>query len=222
MCVASVVPRSVQRQGEFLSTPYGKAISESCHRMSQRQAPGARAARPRACVARHRMKQVIAAVFQGLCVSFAGRRYPRLNGSTGQSGNANHPARVFTIHTRRRRPLFTALGVQVKIRFVCASAAAALGFACSSSSFARVVVAYAPVTVVYFPPRPAYYYAPPPAYIVRAVPTVVVPVVATVPALPAVKPAPYRTVVVATPIHYAVAPAQRVVYAQPVMAVPRW
>jgi hypothetical protein len=87
-------------------------------------------------------------------------------GSAAQSGNPSHPVCGFILHKRRRNPLFTASGVHVKVRFVFASAAAALGFACSSSSFARVMVAYAPVTVVYFPPRPACYYAPPPAYII--------------------------------------------------------
>lgn len=168
------------------------------------------------------MKQVIADVFQRRCVSFGGRRYLRLTGSAGQSGNANHPAWIFVRHKRRCRTLFTASGVHVKIRFVCASAAAALGFACSSSSFARVVVAYAPATVVYFPPRPAYYYAPPSAYIVPVAPPVVVPVAVPLPPLPpATKPAPlYRTVVVPGPTNYAVAPAPSVIYAQPLMAVP--
>jgi hypothetical protein len=62
----------------------------------------------------------------------------------------------------------------VKIRFVCASAAAVFGFACSSNTFAKG--AYAPATVVYFPPRPAYYYIPPPAYIVPVIAPVIIPV----------------------------------------------
>jgi hypothetical protein len=65
----------------------------------------------------------------------------------------------------------------VKIRFVCASAAAVFGFACSSNTFARG--AYAPATVVYFPPRPAYYYVPPPAYIVPVITPVIIPVPVT-------------------------------------------
>lgn len=117
----------------------------------------------------------------------------------------------------------------MKIRFVCASAAAAFGFACSSSAFSRVVVAYAPLAVVltaprpvyYYgpPPRPAYYYAPPP-YTVPTVP-VVLPVPVAV-AAPAPKPLPmYTTVVVPAPKNYGLVPAANVMYAQPVIAVPR-
>jgi hypothetical protein len=82
----------------------------------------------------------------------------------------------------------------VKIRFVCASAAAAFGFACSSSAFSRVVVAYAPAAVVVAEPRPVYYYGPP------------------VP-----KPLPVYT----APTNYGPMPAANVMYAQPVVVVPR-
>jgi hypothetical protein len=126
----------------------------------------------------------------------------------------------------------------VKIRFVCASAAAAFGFACSSSAFARVVVAYAPTAVVVAGPRPVYYYgmpvrpadyyAPPP-YAVPVVLPVPVPVPVAVAAAvpppvppPVPKPLPvYTTVVVPAPTNYGLVPAANVMYAQPVIAVPR-
>ena len=106
------------------------------------------------------------------------------------------------------------------IRYICASAAAAFGFACSSSSFARVVVAYAPATLVYVPPRPAYYYVPAPRpYATPVVLRAAVPVV--VPPL-APRPLPlYQTVVVPPQTKYAIVPAAHVVYAQPVIVVPR-
>ena len=115
----------------------------------------------------------------------------------------------------------------MNVRYVCASAAAALGFACSSTSFARVLVSYVPTTVVYFPPRPAHSYVPPLAHIVPVVPPVMGPVevpvkvTAPVPSDAVAKPARVvRTVVVPAPTNYAIEPEQRVVYAQPVMAVP--
>ncbi|MDE1182482.1 hypothetical protein [Paraburkholderia sp.] len=86
----------------------------------------------------------------------------------------------------------------MNIRLICASAAAALGLTVSSSSFARVVVAYAPAAVVYVPPRPVYY-APP---VVVAAPPRPVPVVVPVYSTVWVRPA-------------------GVVYAQPVVVVPR-
>jgi hypothetical protein len=139
--------------------------------------------------------------------------------------NPNHPA--LPVQKRRRSSSFIASGVQVKIRFVCASAAAAFGFACSSSAFSRVVVAYAPAVVVaaprpvyYYgpPPRPAYYYAPPPYTVPVVLP---VPVAVAAPA-PVPKPLPmYTTVVVPAPTNYGLVPAANVMYAQPVIAVPR-
>lgn len=117
----------------------------------------------------------------------------------------------------------------MKIRFVCASAAAAFGFACSSSAFSRVVVAYAPAAVVVAEPRPVYYYGPPvrPAYYYTPPPPYTVPVVLPVPVAVAVpppvpKPLPvYTTVVVPAPTNYGLVPAANVMYAQPVIAVPR-
>lgn len=110
------------------------------------------------------------------------------------------------------------------IRLACASTFTALGLACSSTTFARVVV-YMPVPVIYAPPRPldypvpvdpVYVTAPPPAAV-----AVALPVVASTPASP-VKPMPmYTNVVVPAPTNYSVVPAPVVVYAQPLMAVPR-
>jgi hypothetical protein len=107
----------------------------------------------------------------------------------------------------------------MKIRFACASAATALGLACSSNASAKVVVAYAPATVAYAPPpRPAYYYAPPAYVMPMSVPATIT---AGVPP-PVPKRLPlYTTVVVPAPTNYAAVPAANVVYAQPVMAVPR-
>lgn len=109
----------------------------------------------------------------------------------------------------------------MKIRFACASAATALGLACSSNAFARVVVAYTPTTVVYAPPpRPAYYYAPPAYVMPVAVPATMSVAVGLPPVAP--KPLPlYTTVVVPAPTNYAVMPAANVMYAQPVTGVPR-
>jgi hypothetical protein len=142
--------------------------------------------------------------------------------------NPNHP--VSLLQKRRRSPSFIASGVQVKIRFVCASAAAAFGFACSSSAFSRVVVAYAPAAVVVAAPRPVYYYGPParPAYYYMSPPPVyTVPVVLPVPvavAVPAPVPKPlpmYTTVVVPASTNYGWVSAANVMYAQPVVVVPR-
>lgn len=70
------------------------------------------------------------------------------------------------------------------IRLVCASTVTAIGLACSSTAFARVVV-YMPAAVVYAPPpRPVYYSVPVnPVYVVAPPPVplpVAVPVAATV------------------------------------------
>ncbi|WP_434111608.1 hypothetical protein [Paraburkholderia caffeinilytica] len=112
----------------------------------------------------------------------------------------------------------------MSIRLVCASTFTAIGLACSSTAFARVVV-YMPAAVVYAPPpRPVYYYAPLRPVYVTAPPPAPVPVavaVGTPVLLPARSVVPYATVVVPAPTHYAVVPAPAVTYAQPVMAVPR-
>ena len=57
------------------------------------------------------------------------------------------------------------------IRLVCASTVTAIGLACSSTAFARVVV-YLPAAVVYAPPpRPVYYSVPVnPVYVVAPPP----------------------------------------------------
>ncbi|HEY4298357.1 MAG TPA: hypothetical protein VGM85_17935 [Paraburkholderia sp.] len=114
------------------------------------------------------------------------------------------------------------------IRLVCASTFTAIGLACSSTAFARVVV-YMPAAVVYAPPpRPVYYSVPLNPVYVSAPPLAVpmtTPVVATVIA-PPVKPAPGYTaaampVPAPVPAGYAVVPAPIVTYAQPVMLMPR-
>jgi len=115
----------------------------------------------------------------------------------------------------------------VSIRSVCTSAAAALGIACSSGSFARTVfvhAAYVPTAVVYVPPlvAPSPVYAPTPGYAVSSV-AIVVPVLqqpvpagaVPIPMPVAVSPAPAAV----TP-GYALVPAQNIAYAQPVLAVP--
>jgi hypothetical protein len=112
---------------------------------------------------------------------------------------------------------------QLTIRLVCASTVTAIGLACSSTAFARVVV-YMPAAVIYAPPpRPVYYSVPVnPVYVVAPPPVplpVAVPVAATV---TAPKPVPlYTTVVVPAPTNYAIVPAPAVTYAQPVMMMPR-
>jgi hypothetical protein len=111
---------------------------------------------------------------------------------------------------------------QVSIRLVCASTFTAIGLACSSSAFARVVV-YMPTAVVYAPPpRPVYYYVPIKPVYVMAPPPVPVPVAAGTPVPLPAKPMPlYTTVVVPAPTNYAIVPAPAVTYAQPVTVVPR-
>ncbi|CAE6801369.1 hypothetical protein [Paraburkholderia haematera] len=107
----------------------------------------------------------------------------------------------------------------MSIRLVCASTFTALGLACSSTAFARVVV-YMPAAVVYAPPpRPVYYYAPAnPVYVVAPPPVpapvpVVIPVAPGTPVpLPAKPVNSYSTVVLPAPV---------VTYAQPVLVVPR-
>ena len=111
----------------------------------------------------------------------------------------------------------------MSIRLVCASTFTAIGLACSSTAFARVVV-YMPAAVVYAPPpRPVYYYAPVmPVYVVA--PPAPIPVTAAVGTpvpLPANSVVSYATVVVAAPPRYAIVPVSAVTYTQPVIAVPR-
>ncbi|MGQ7934178.1 hypothetical protein [Paraburkholderia sp. D1E] len=111
----------------------------------------------------------------------------------------------------------------MSIRLVCASTFTAIGLACSSTAFARVVV-YMPAAVVYAPPpRPVYYYVPvKPVYVVAPpAPVPVAVAVGTPVPLPANALAPYASVVVSTPPHYAIVPAPAVTYTQPVMTVPR-
>jgi hypothetical protein len=128
--------------------------------------------------------------------------------------------------TRRQKTRRSTLQeYQVTIRFVCASAFAAIGLACSTTAFARVVV-YMPAAVVYAPPpRPVYYAVPVSPVYVTAPPTVAVPVtvpVAAVVTQPPPKPTPlYTTVVVPPPTTCAIAPAPAASYAQPVVTMPR-
>ncbi|MBB5468990.1 hypothetical protein OKW30_005865 [Paraburkholderia sp. Clong3] len=94
------------------------------------------------------------------------------------------------------------------IRLACASTFTAIGLACSSAAYARVVV-YLPAAVVYAPPpRPVYYPVPVnPVYV--SAPPVDVPVAAA-------------TIVAAPPaLNYAVVPAPTVSYAQPLVIAPR-
>lgn len=110
------------------------------------------------------------------------------------------------------------------IRLACACTVTAIGLACSSTAFARVVV-YMPAAMVYAPPpRPVYYGLPVNAAYVTAPPPVAAP--AAVPAAVSVavapiKPAAPDTTVVVPPPNYAVVPAPVVTYAQPVIAMPR-
>jgi hypothetical protein len=100
----------------------------------------------------------------------------------------------------------------MNIRLLSVSAVAVISLTCAESAFAGTSVqVYAP------PPRPVYYYAPPPRptyYYVPARTVVVAPVAVAVPP----PPPPPRPVVVVSP--YAVAPAVRITYAQPVLAAP--
>ena len=112
----------------------------------------------------------------------------------------------------------------MSIRLVCASTFTAIGLACSSTAFARVVV-YMPAAVVYAPPpRPVYYYAPvKPVYVV-APPPAPIPVAVAVGTPVPLPPKPvtlYTTVVLPAPTNYAIVPAPAVSYSQPVMVVPR-
>lgn len=111
------------------------------------------------------------------------------------------------------------------LRLACASTFAALGLACSSTVFARVVV-YRPVPVIYAPPRPAYDSVPfsPVSVPPLAAMHVVLPLADAVPAVPAVpvRPLPmYTNVVVPAPTNYAAWPTPAVSYAQPLADVPR-
>jgi hypothetical protein len=113
----------------------------------------------------------------------------------------------------------------VTIRLACVSTFTAIGLACSSTAFARVVI-YLPAAVVYAPPpRPVYYSVPVSPVYVTAPPPVVAPVAVPVTASVTVAPlkpgALYTTVVVPPPANYAVMPAPAVTYAQPVMMMPR-
>jgi hypothetical protein len=141
------------------------------------------------------------------------------------SGLPHRPARVLSgaSSPERAAHLSTHQEYQLTIRLVCASTVTAIGLACSSTAFARVVV-YLPAPVIYAPPpRPVYYSVPVnPVYVVTPQPVplpVAVPVAATV---TAPKPMPvYTTVVVSAPTNYAVTPAPAVTYSQPVMMMPR-
>ncbi|SAK51781.1 hypothetical protein AWB75_01639 [Caballeronia catudaia] len=110
----------------------------------------------------------------------------------------------------------------MNIRLLSVSAVAAISLTCAKTASAgtSVQVSYVAPAVVYAPPRPVYYYAPPPRpvyYYVPARTVVVEPVAASVAvAVPPPPPRPPAVFVSA----YAVAPAVRVTYAQPVLAAP--
>ncbi|MBB5445429.1 MULTISPECIES: hypothetical protein [unclassified Paraburkholderia] len=94
------------------------------------------------------------------------------------------------------------------IRLACASTFTAVGLACSSAAYARVVV-YLPAAVVYAPPpRPVYYPVPVNPVYVSAPPVAVPVAAATIVAVPPV-------------LNYAVVPAPTVSYAQPLVIAPR-
>jgi hypothetical protein len=164
------------------------------------------------------MKYVLTWFSGALCVSFGGRRHERFNGFARLSCNANHTAE--RLPKRRRHLPIESKGIQMNIRLISASAAAALGLALSTGAEARTIVVYAVPAVVYAPPpRPVYYAVPvQPTYVtvVRPAPVVVAP--APTVYVPAPKPAP----VVYVPMQgsYAAVPAANVSYAQPVVAVP--
>ena len=108
----------------------------------------------------------------------------------------------------------------MSIRLVCASTFTAIGLACSSTAFARVVV-YMPAAVVYAPPpRPVYYYVPvKPVYVVAPPPAPVPVAVASLSERPCRclrnPVALSTTAVVPAPTNYAIVPAPAVTYAQP-------
>ncbi|MBB5420102.1 hypothetical protein OKW33_004024 [Paraburkholderia atlantica] len=110
----------------------------------------------------------------------------------------------------------------MSIRLACASTFTAIGLACSSAAYARVVV-YLPAAVVYAPPpRPVYYPVPVnPVYVSAppvAVPVAAATIVAAPPELPANTSA--AAVVVPPAPNYAVVPAPTVSYAQPLVNAP--
>ncbi|ACC71582.1 hypothetical protein PPMP20_11980 [Paraburkholderia phymatum] len=113
----------------------------------------------------------------------------------------------------------------MNIRSAYTSAIAAMGIACSTSAFAGTVfvhAAYVPAAL-YVPARTLYYVPPQPHDAVAVVPaTPVVPYIAVVPPPTPAKPLPYATVavpVVAAPA-YVMVPSKRIVYTQPVAAMP--
>jgi hypothetical protein len=108
------------------------------------------------------------------------------------------------------------------IRLACASTFTAIGLACSSAAYARVVV-YLPAAIVYAPPpRPVYYPVPiNPVYV--SAPPVAVPVAAaTIVAAPPKQPASTTAAagVVPPALNYAAVPAPVVSYAQPLVTAP--
>lgn len=106
------------------------------------------------------------------------------------------------------------------IRLACASTMTAIGLACSSTAFARVVV-YMPAAMIYAPPpRPVYYSLPVNAVYVTAPPPIAAPAAVSVTVAP-IKPAALDVTVVGPPPNYAVVRAPVVTYAQPVIAMPR-
>jgi len=108
----------------------------------------------------------------------------------------------------------------VTIRLACACTITAIGLACSSTAFARVVV-YMPAAMIYAPPpRPVYYSLPVNAVYVTAPPPIAAPAAVSVTVAP-IKPAALDVTVVGPPPNYAVVPAPVVTYAQPVIAMPR-
>jgi hypothetical protein len=111
-------------------------------------------------------------------------------------------------------------GIQMNIRLMSASAAAAIGLVLSTGADARTVVIYAGPAVVYVPPRPVYYTVPvQPTYVAVAQPvSVFVPKPAPAVYVSAAKPVP----VVYVPARggYAAVPTANVTYVQPVVTIP--
>ncbi|BCQ25346.1 hypothetical protein NK8_35230 [Caballeronia sp. NK8] len=111
----------------------------------------------------------------------------------------------------------------MNFRLLSVSAVAAISLTCTETASAgtSVQVSYVAPAVVYAPPpRPVYYYAPPPTPIYYSMPVrtvVVAPLAPPVAVMVPPPPMPRPTVVVSP---YAVAPAVRVTYAQPVLAAP--